>query len=389
MTSLLQGLSLILLLVFCAALYVILMGPDAVRARQAELASAVVPLTIAGAQKTPEPPQPAAAVSEPLHPPESKNPQQAPDSSLTDQTSVTEHVSDAQPNTQQDQPVEAETAEQAAPEITPPPSIALAQAPIPSISEKTPSGGILPVRGSDAKDTAFSLYRAPSLKFLPGQNIVGIALTDYGLSDNDSQTALASLPPKVTFILSPYAQRPQEWINKARADGHEVWLSLPIEQADTGLSDQGALALTSRNGQDNNQRAYTALLSLANGYTGLAVSGDSNLQTVLPFFDSFIQDALKRGLALWEINPAAPRLLETMAESLKSPFIRANIRVRAGEESQEALQLAETQAASSGRSLIVIDLNAASVQAISLWLADSTARGIILAPASSFADDRL
>lgn len=72
---------------------------------------------------------------------------------------------------------------------------------------------------------------------------VAILVAGLGMIASDSQAAIASLPPAVSLAVSPYAPDPEGTARAARAAGHEVLLSLPMQPADSATADAGREAL--------------------------------------------------------------------------------------------------------------------------------------------------
>ena len=94
--------------------------------------------------------------------------------------------------------------------------------------------GRLPVIRIGDHLTSFRAYQTPfSLHGVGNKPVISFVLKDYGLSDKISNMALDMLPPEVSFLLSPYADLPQEWINRARAAGHEVWIECRYKRTTT------------------------------------------------------------------------------------------------------------------------------------------------------------
>ncbi|MBC7325143.1 MAG: divergent polysaccharide deacetylase family protein, partial [Moorella sp. (in: Bacteria)] len=114
----------------------------------------------------------------------------------------------------------------------------LAEAPIEGLYETTPDGRLPIIRTKDGL-TPFNAYRRPFDVYAANKPVISIAVTGLGLSDVAMESALRSMPPEVSFILSPYAPSATFWVNEARARGHEVWLTLPVEPKDYPTDDPG------------------------------------------------------------------------------------------------------------------------------------------------------
>ncbi len=87
--------------------------------------------------------------------------------------------------------------------------------------------GKLPIVGPNGK-TAWQTYARPFTPTEDGPRL-GIVMEDLGLNRDRTQDAIDKLPPEVTLAFSPYSQGLQDWVDKARAAGHEVILAIPME----------------------------------------------------------------------------------------------------------------------------------------------------------------
>ncbi len=96
--------------------------------------------------------------------------------------------------------------------------------------------------------------------------LVAIVLGGLGLNAALTERAIDELPPTVTLAFAPYAKNLDFWIAKARADGHETVLELPMEPHGPGAEALGPAALlTSRTPAENLERLEW-LLARFKGY---------------------------------------------------------------------------------------------------------------------------
>ena len=108
---------------------------------------------------------------------------------------------------------------------------------------------------------------------------VAIVLSGLGLSSAATESAIQGLPGGVTLAFHPYADNLQQWINLARAAGHEVLINLPLEPLDYPKDDPGPQALfTAFKPVENIERLNWAL-SRVTGYTGVSTHMGSRFTT--------------------------------------------------------------------------------------------------------------
>jgi hypothetical protein len=142
----------------------------------------------------------------------------------------------------------------------------LAPAPIEALARMGP-GGLLPRIGSDGRTPA-DAYARP-FRDEAGAPLIAAVIGGLGLNAAVTREAIDSLPPDVTLSFVPYADGLQDWIDAARAAGHEVILELPMEPYDYPANDPGPHTLLARADPVENLRRLEWLMSRATGYFGV------------------------------------------------------------------------------------------------------------------------
>jgi polysaccharide deacetylase 2 family uncharacterized protein YibQ len=98
---------------------------------------------------------------------------------------------------------------------------------------------------------------------------VAVVIVDLGLSSAATQTAIQNLPAAVSLDFSPYADNLPNWVNLARAAGHEVLLGLPMEPANFPTRDPGPQTLLTSLSPRENLDRLDWVLGRAQGYVGV------------------------------------------------------------------------------------------------------------------------
>jgi hypothetical protein len=96
--------------------------------------------------------------------------------------------------------------------------------------------------------------------------MIATVVGGLGLNAAATREAIETLPGEVTLSFVPYADGLQEWIDLARAAGHEVVLELPMEPYDYPANDPGPHTLLARADSVENVRRLEWLMSRATGY---------------------------------------------------------------------------------------------------------------------------
>lgn len=250
------------------------------------------------------------------------------------------------------------------------------------VEDKPPYGQLPIIRAAD-KMRPFDVYRQPFSTEQLKKPLVALVVLDMGLSEKSSNEFLKSMPKGTSMVISRTARGPQEFVDRARAAGFEVWADLAVEPPQYPANDPGAYALFSNASIDQNLDALYRQLSSFGGYAGVFASSSS------PYFlnnqdAEFLSHALfERGLSL-AIN--APRVDETFlknAADQKSPFYQgAMLRLEEPVLSERFIKVAETQAHTQGYSILVITPNSAIRKAIVAWANGLSEKGIVIAPLS-------
>ena len=107
--------------------------------------------------------------------------------------------------------------------------VSLAAAPIRTVAESGPHGS-LPRIAKDGREPWKVYARPVHRQVLAGAAPkVAIILGGMGLNGALTERAIRELPGEVSLGFAPYPDGLQRLVNRARADGHEVYLQLPME----------------------------------------------------------------------------------------------------------------------------------------------------------------
>jgi polysaccharide deacetylase 2 family uncharacterized protein YibQ len=213
--------------------------------------------------------------------------------------------------------------------------------------------------------------------------VISVVIHGLGVGAAKTNDAIVKLPGAVTLAFTPYGSDPAKLVERARAQGHEVLLQLPMEPFDYPDNDPGPQTLlTSANAEQNLDRLYWHL-SRFQGYAGVAnfmgsrfVATDAPMQVV-------VREAAKRGLA-WFDDGSAPRSLAgQIAQSQAVPFAKADLAidtVPTAVEIDRALAQLETLARQRGAAVGVASALPISIDRIASWTKVLEGRGILLVP---------
>lgn len=261
----------------------------------------------------------------------------------------------------------------------------LLPAPYDGLTEETSNGLILPRIGPNQL-TPFQAYKKP---FIPVINkpAIAVVIQGVGMADALSQEAMTTLPSQVTLMLSPYADHIDDVQIRARENGFETWLHVPMENEGFPADDPGPRSVLSKSSIQYNQDNVNWVLSRAAGYAGVAVYTDRTFLETKPVLQGVLFDLFSRGLGLFEMNPHATGLTEALSLTKNAPFAKHDIQqglsVQLLEQNFAALK---DHARENGRGVAVFSLNPAMMRDILPALAKAEQEGFQLVPLSALAE---
>ena len=217
---------------------------------------------------------------------------------------------------------------------------------------------------------------------------IAIVVTGLGVSDSVTQSALAKLPGPVTFAFAPYGFEIDRTVAKARGDGHEVLLQIPMEPFDYPDNDPGPQTLLiSLNAEQNVDRLHW-LMSRFQGYVGVTNLMGARFTATEPAMAPVLREIGKRGLLYVDDGASQRSLAAQVAGAESMQFAKAEVVIDATPTPQSidrALARLETLAKERGFAVGVASALPASIDRIAQWSKSLGNRGIVLVPITAVA----
>lgn len=257
---------------------------------------------------------------------------------------------------------------------------ALVAAPIATLVRET-TAGMLPVRGPDGA-AAWRAYGG-SLQGPADQPRVSLIVSGLGMNLEATEAAIAKLPASVTLAFSPYAPDLNVLIAKARAQGHEVLLELPLESETYPAEDPGPLGLMTTLSPAENLNRLERLLGKATGYTGVLARGSGRFTKTNDLMRIVLKELAERGL-LYVHPEGATGLPGTEGLDLPSgaAMLAVDARPFRGAIDARLGYLADV-ARARGVAIGVARPLPVTFDRLGLWARGLTGSGVVLAPASA------
>lgn len=263
----------------------------------------------------------------------------------------------------------------------------LPPAPDPGLVEQT-SIGPLPRIGDDGRQP-WQVYARP-FDNRDTRPRIALVMSGLGLSGAATQAAIQGLPGGVTLAFQPFADDLQQWIQLARAAGHEVLLNLPMEPVDFPASDPGPRALFVAYAPEENVEHLEWALSRVSGYVGLLNHMGSRFTTSREAMLPIMRTLEHRGLSFVDARVSARSVATILATEQSVPRAINDRFLDAREVSRTTVdaRLAELESIAEevGVSVGIGQAFPVTIERIREWAATLNGKGIVLAPISAVLD---
>jgi polysaccharide deacetylase 2 family uncharacterized protein YibQ len=262
----------------------------------------------------------------------------------------------------------------------------LAAAPIKAVSEKT-SLGTLPKIARNGKKPWLVYARPVSNKVLAsGSPKVAIVLGGLGLNRQLTDQAIKEMPGEITLAFAPYGKKLQRQVNKAREQGHEVMLQLPMEPFGYPAVDPGPKTLLVKDGADATIKNLRWHMSRFSGYVGVVNYLGARFTSDGDGIGHVLSDINKRGLIYLDDGSSKRSVVPSLGQVMGAP-VQVNDIIIDNEVTFNAItaQLAklEQQAEANGFAIGFGSGLSLTMDALNTWTRDLRSRNIILVPVSA------
>jgi len=258
----------------------------------------------------------------------------------------------------------------------------------PKLLETTRHGAI-PIAAKDGTRSA-TAYAQPRALAAAKKDLPRIAVIVGGLGISAAGTADAAgmLPSFVTFALSPYGADLPKFAERARAEGHELLLQLPMEPFDYPDNDPGPQTLLTSLPVEQNMDRLQWLMSRFQGYVGVISSMGARFTSSEQALKPVLTDTARRGLIYVDDGASTRSIAGQMAGAQNMPFAKTDVVIDAvptPTEIDHALTRLEMAARQNGVAVGLASAQPATVERIAQWAKKIEDRGFVLVPISMVA----
>lgn len=266
--------------------------------------------------------------------------------------------------------------------------VALPTAPLPGLTQAGP-GGFLPAVSGDGR-TSLASYARPFPR-RDARPRIGVLVKGLGLSPTLTRQVIETMPGGATLAFSPYTENLQDWIDQARAAGHEVMLETPMEPFDYPLNDPGPHTLLVDADVAEVSRRLDWVMARATGYVGLVNVFGARFTTDGDAMSRVLSTARRRGVGFVYSNIAQRRRLDDIAQAVGVSYAAADevLDPRGGGATLDPYFLRlEARALQEGHALASMRARPAAVEETARWLATLDIKGYAFAPVSLVLQER-
>jgi uncharacterized protein len=253
----------------------------------------------------------------------------------------------------------------------------------PRLVEMTANGPIPKIGPDGARPS--DVYARPASVPGAGGPRIALVVTGLGIGANGTNEALTKLPAAVTFAFSPYGGDLERLVNRARAEGHEILIQVPMEPFDYPDNDPGPRTLLTSVGPAQNLDRLHLFMSRCQGYVGIANYMGARFTANEPAIAPVLSDIAKRGLIYFDDGSSPRSLAVQVSGANNGALAKAGVildAVPVGSEIDSALARLETLAREGGVGIGVASALPVSIDRLAQWSKAAQSRGLSLVPIS-------
>ena len=246
--------------------------------------------------------------------------------------------------------------------------------------------GILPRISGDGQRPLEIYARpvTPALKSKPMR--IAIVIGGLGIGQSVTADAITRLPGEVSLAFAPYGSDLERQAQRARENGHELFLQAPMEPFDYPDNDPGPQTLLANQSSEQNIDKLHWLMSRFTGYVGVMNFMGARFSASDTALTPVFKDISSRGLAYLDDGSSQRSLSMATASAMGLPATRADITIDTSLKSgdiDEALLKLERIAKDKGVAIGVGSALPLTLDRVVRWSKTLEQKGIVLVPVSS------
>lgn len=204
-------------------------------------------------------------------------------------------------------------------------------------------------------------------------------------SENASNEAIKGLPASFSVAYEAHGYNLQDLVTKARAEGHEVLLQIPLEPVDYPRSDPGPHTLLTTLPPEENMKRLQWMMSRFTGYVGVTNLMGAKFEATQDALLPVLEELKARGLIYLDDGTVQGSTAGQIASALGLDYASANVQIDTQSPSEIAKSLAklESVAKERGAAIGVANAKPGAIKQLADWAGKLEAKGIVLVPVSA------
>lgn len=218
---------------------------------------------------------------------------------------------------------------------------------------------------------------------------IAIIMGGMGISQTYTQSAISELPASVTFAFAPYGNSLARWVTRARQEGHEILLQIPLEPFDYPDNDPGPHTLLSTLPNKANIDRLHWLMSRITNYVGVINYMGAKFTTLAPKLGKTLTEIKERGLLFIDDGSSQRSLSGDVAAGINLPYGKADITldlVPSENEIDSRLLRLEQIARTRGVAIAITSGLPITIRKLKAWIKDVNQRGFTVVPITKVVD---
>lgn len=267
----------------------------------------------------------------------------------------------------------------------PPDTVRKTAQPLEQLTEQS-SYGRLPKIGENGLRPIDAYARPAIAGPFGGKPRIVVIIGGMGVSQTSTNRAITNLPPDVTLAFAPYGGSLDRWVSRARREGHEVLLQVPMEPFGYPETKAGPHTLLTTARAKQNADSLKWALGRMTSYTGVMNYMGGRYLADEAAIKPFLTELTNRGLMFVDDGMNTNSKAKAVGIEIGANVVTSDIvidRVRSRRQIAEALNALEKKAKADGIAIGIASAFRVSIDEIAKWAAELDKRGLAIVPASA------
>ena len=262
----------------------------------------------------------------------------------------------------------------------------LVKAPVADVTDMTDQGPLPKIAANGSRPADIYAKKASLSDIHSDAPKIVLILGGMGLNEKLTKTAITQLPSEVTFAFAPYGNNIQAQVDKARDEGHEVFLQLPLEPVGYPANNPGPRTLLVDDEPKTAQDNLTWLMSRFAGYAGVINYMGGRYLSMPGVTKTLLTELKHRGLDFIEDGSLPMSSTDGAAGSIGMPIRHSTTVIDQNPDPSSiaaALDALEQQAQGGEIAIGTGSGLDVTIQAVKDWIGAAQSRGTVIIPATA------